>query len=318
MDVEHEVFRALADEDRRYVDHWTAESGVWRQAGMYKKVASLVDLKPEHWHADFCAGYGFPLFSLYGRAPKDSTVQLIAVERIQAMLDETVQLARDYGIPTSAHILSEQHLTQDLVASRTYTPRMECEELFGKKSAITLIQDDVRSANVFRHVMKGRALDSASMLFPGSSGRSAFEAPYPFLSSKDPNDYRRRLSEQVREARKGAVALATEFIRPGGTYIIAERIMRMTDVTREEIAHEAVRSLQEFAGPLIHGWDRAEFFLPDADISEAHGPMDWIDFNGETPRIYSNLKASSDWSNASVYVLKATRNAVPFGDLEGH
>ena len=309
------IVGALLEEDARYAKQWIGESAVWRQAGVYKQVASLVDLQPTHWHADFCSGYSFPLLSLYKRAPKESNVQLIALERITAMIVEARKLAEDYGIPTAGHVIDSFDVSPDLVATRRYEPQAEHGDLFGTASAITFIQDDVRTANVFRHLLKGRKLDSASMLFPGTSSSTAFEAPYNFLESKDPAKYAKRMAEQTREARKGAIALATEFVRPGGQYLMAERLAAVADATREEIVAFALDGIQSIAGDLKGGWRGMELIMPDVDVSAAHGSVQWTHFDGKDVRQYRKGAFGDEEGKVGMYIAKITRNDVPFEDL---
>lgn len=316
MNNADKVRSALLDEDARYAKQWAGESAVWRNFGLYKKVAALVDLQTTHWHADFCSGYSFPLFSLYKSAPEGSNVQLIALERITAMIAEARSLAMQYGIPTGGHVVDSIDVSPQLVAKRSYEPRMNGEELFGNSTAITFIQDDVRSAKVFRHLLKGKKLDSASMLFPGTSASTAFEAPYGFLSSKDPQRYAERMSAQTREARKGAMTLATEFVRPGGSYLMAERLAAVADATRDEINEFAIDNIQSIAGPLKDGWGKVELHIPDVDVSAAHGSVEWTHFDGQQLRQFKKGAFGDEEGKAGVYIAKITRNNVPFEDLK--
>lgn len=315
---------ALAKEnDEQYAMRWFDESTVWSECGLYEEIVSHIDLKSEHCHIDVCSGFATPLFLLNDRAPKDAKLQLIALERVEMMLESIANHARKLGVLGGGHIHSviEYDETAKIMSRRYpialgFTP----ENFFGAKTAVSLIQDDVRSANVFRHLMGNRKADSATFLFPGTSQQATFEAPYRLdeeITSAD--EEQRRIGKHMQETRYAAISLAAEYLKPGGTFLMSERAFVGEEVTERELSYATLENFQKVAGNMTGAWGRAVVFASHGDVSEAQSSLDWAltDRQGKKTSM-RDIKARglASRGRAAVVIAKVTRNDVSFDDLK--
>lgn len=290
------AMEALHKQDDGYADSWIDEAAAWGREGVYNGLALEADVRPGELHVDLGAGMMNLVHAIKRRTP-DAVV--LGVERNTRVVRHALYLMEALGI--SPHVCHSEFLCLDTrgnirtvydvhddVISRediadgrqiqftSIKPHLaDIDERFLSSDArIKIAIDDLREMRIVNKVLGERQIDSASMTFPGSGGRPAFEAPHAFprKGKSVPDEVAiRRINQATQDAIAAGLKYLTERMRPGGRLLLAERVK---DVGDEELMTIALaKTVLDRFGENFEAWNMMGIGLTGS-LQKPAGP-DW-------------------------------------------
>lgn len=203
----------------RYANDWNRDHAKFEQAGVYEIARSYLDLEPGIIHLDIGSAQGHFLQLIQRTCPE--AWALLGVEKNEFSL----RAAKDNGVGRvvgdSYQVLNRKESRVQRVFGQGVPRDVDCllDNIHGK---IVMVCDDVRTNRVLSRVLGRRPLHSASLLLPGASVVSAYEAPFK-MDTVDERILATRSKEVADQIRIGALRYATEKVVPSGKFVSAER-----------------------------------------------------------------------------------------------
>jgi len=272
------AFDSLQQQDSGYADNLRAEVSHWGREGVYNALAREVSLDPGELHVDLGAGMMNLVNSIQRQNPE---AVVLGVERNTSVVSSALALFRALGIdPKICHseffcvdtrgrirtVYDREDVVRargDLVDSqqlqfRSMLPYLAPidDSFLTPDQTIKIAIDDLREMRVVSRLLGDRKIDSASITFPGSGERPAFEAPHDFPKrGKSVPDAVAipRMHEAVHQAITSGLAYLTERVRKGGELLLAERLMDTG--TDDFMVGSLVAMIRDRFGKHFDSWD---------------------------------------------------------------
>ncbi len=299
-DREARIRRAVdkfQQQDESYLKVWVNEAIAGHRRGIYQAISETLELKPGSVHLDLGSGLGNLLYQL-----KHDYPQAIAVgaEKNNRLIRASFLMSDSFGIrPEIYHsefVCLDRHGkvytvfdTPENIAKRgdfTDCARMayssftdyqapEGKDLLSPDDRIKIVADDIRSMTMIRHLLAGRQVDTASITFPGSGGRVAYEAPYD-LPKPGKNIEEEigvaRIMAAVQESVQKAIANLNYILKPGGILLTADRIKQIEET--EEMKMAVAYNTRLRFGDQFENWEPQQMAITTLMNKPENAP-DW-------------------------------------------
>lgn len=277
-----EIQDIVNEQDAQYHEKWARESEVWAASHNAYDLAlrALGDI-PEGIHVDIGFGTGIFPFRVLQKFPER---HVIGIDKSDAAFYVTAKFLQAMNVPLNGYNYSTYSLS-GMNLSRQYGLDEEAaEQLSGQlvPGAISLIVDDIRFAEIVRHVLGDKKIASASFLFPGTWGFAAYEAPYA-MGEIDDEECSRRIMAVMEQTRRAAYDFATEYVEDGGSFVVAERMFIDPEALKSP-AHirECIgMAIAGALGPRFRDWQHTESFMLHRDLSDMDSPLSWGRYDGK-------------------------------------
>lgn len=249
--AEAKIQRAIQEfqqRDESYRDVWINEAVSTHQRGIYQHLSKIMDLTPGAVHLDLGSGLGNLCYVLKNDYPQSV---VIGTEKNTRMVQGTCYFSELFGIKPdifhSEFLCLDKHgiihtlfdIPENIVSRDDYKEGVQMRyksftsfeapeesDLLLPDDKIKIVVDDIRKMTYLRHLLAGRQVDSASLTFPGSGGRVAFEAPYalprPGKTIDEATGFA-RINKVIQESVKDAITNLTGMIKQGGLLLLADR-----------------------------------------------------------------------------------------------
>ncbi|MBI2638069.1 methyltransferase domain-containing protein [Candidatus Peregrinibacteria bacterium] len=219
----------LEASDKRYAEKWSDEALVWEEFGIYERLAEHIQLDSGKIHLDVGCGLGNLLFRLKQKRPEAA---IIGMDRNPCMMQGAARILGSKGHIVVAHgslAFRAEQQGQKIIVGRQFDVDAERAQgidiLAPNTNSIFLILDDIRSHRVLNFILGPRKIDSASFVFPGTSGSDVYEAPFE-IALLDRAGETNRLMQAMNETRRTVFEALAQLTKTNGRLILVERILQ--------------------------------------------------------------------------------------------
>lgn len=217
---ERQMKAALNEIDKDYAAGWEEVARNLQERGIYGGIAHTLSLRPGDIHVDLGSGVGWLLGALKQRFPEsimlgvESNVMLIAIAA-----DTLIQVYDSIVIP---HARARVELQPGKIRTVFDPPKEEYRErfLFAVPRVIGLIADDITDLSVLGSILKGRKVQSASLMFPGISNRILVQ--HGVYGEDDQKRAAKLLNDLSLQLRNRALQWMTDNVDAGGTCTLVD------------------------------------------------------------------------------------------------
>lgn len=286
--------------DESYAQQWAVEAQKWDQVGVYEFIANAIAVKPNGFHLDVGSGWGHLLATLHSRLAREKTdMRLIGIE-INTMLavGSMVTLERAKIGAAIYHNVRTVRTVQsggNLFFSRAYAFDPRSAANIGITSdalpAISVVVDDVRQASVIRAVLAERRVSSATLMFPGSSARPAYETPHRIEGLLPVDKETTHIREALAAFRRGTFALLTDVMEPGGQFLMVERAVKESVQTDDDFLRLIADQTCDLFGEHAKHWQLQRQAVTHMDDVGVRSPLLWVSDRGSSESLTRGGKA---------------------------
>lgn len=246
---------ALDQSDADYAQKRNAAIQDLKRLGAFQRVADLVHLPNDGVHLDIGTKTGDHILAIHKKYPSASLISI----------DENVYFLTPFFASLSAagirsNIVADSVVKADPTSGIIRTKFLNTFDeaklrMLSVRKAITLVFDDIRTKELLMLFLKAQKIDrvdSGSFVLPGVSWKTSMEG-FPLTRELLVNERQQseRAQQVLAEVKQAVFAVMTSLIKPGGTFVIMERILR----TSVFDVHHLSQDLKARMGSYADQWE---------------------------------------------------------------
>lgn len=272
-----ELNETVLELEEQYMARWGVEQNEWNRHGVYTKAAEMIGHIRNGIHVDLGAGLGRFVAGVFTHNPQR---HVIGVDNNHVAIRASLAGMKELGIPVQgagarSHFYDSDTdmVHHEIHAFEEYLPGFVSA---GNPEQVTFLLDDIRELRNLKSFVKGRKVDSGSFLFPGTGSYLFIRAPFKLQNICDEATRSAQACAVMQETRRAAYRYMSENMKTGGSFLMAERVVKSELQGTGEVIDIARSQMEKMLGSYFSYWKHGQTCLPDADLSTFSAPLPWV------------------------------------------